>query len=84
MQMERRRSERTRVLRRGRIVFRNGHSVIDCVLLDLSDGGALLRAPGVLAIPEQFQLRIENGPKHQVRVCSRGADTASVSFLDKA
>lgn len=79
---ERRRFERKRVLRRGKIVFRKGHSAIDCVLLDVSDGGARLRAPGILAIPERFELRLDNGPSHQVAVCFRTGDTTGVRFIE--
>lgn len=81
---ERRRTLRRRVLRRGKIVFRKGHSVIDCILLDLSDGGARLRAPGLIALPERFELRIENGPSYEVTVAFRTFDVAGVRFLDAA
>lgn len=81
---ERRRHPRSRVLRRARIVFRGGHSTIDVILLDLSDGGARLRSPGLLAIPERFELRIENGPSYDAAVAFRHADTTGVRFLDAA
>jgi hypothetical protein len=81
MDGERRGSERRRVLKRARIVFRNGHGAIDCVLLDISSGGAKLRGPGLLMVPDRFELRIENGPSHSVAVCFRGPDTAGVRFL---
>ena len=81
---ERRSTERRRVLRRGKIVFRKGHSVIDCILLDLSDGGARLRAPGLIAIPERFELRIENGPTYEVAVAFRTFEMTGVRFLDAA
>jgi hypothetical protein len=79
---ERRRSERRRVLRRGRIVFRKGHGAIDCVLLDISTGGARLRAPGALMLPDRFELRIEDGQGREVAVCHRGPDVTGVRFLD--
>ena len=81
---DRRKAKRRRVLRRGQIVFRKGHSVIDCILLDLSDGGARLRAPGLIAIPERFELRIENGPSYEVAVAFRNFEVAGVRFLDAA
>lgn len=79
---ERRRSERRRVLRRGRIVFRNGYGAIDCVVLDVSDGGARLRAPAALMIPDLFRLSVDDGSSHDVAVCYRGAGVAGVRFLD--
>ena len=81
---ERRKTERRRVLRRGKIVFRRGHSAIDCVVLDLSDGGARLKAPGLIALPEQFELRFENGPSYEVALAFRTFETAGVRFLDAA
>ncbi len=81
---ERRKTVRRRVLRRGKIVFRKGHSAIDCILLDLSDGGARLRAPGLIALPERFELRIENGPSYEVAVAFRTFELAGVRFLDAA
>jgi len=81
---ERRRHERRRVLRRARIVFRNGHSTVDCVLLDLSDGGARLKASGLLALPERFELRIENGPSYLAAVAYRHLEATGVRFLEAA
>ncbi|MBP7000577.1 PilZ domain-containing protein [Amaricoccus sp.] len=81
---ERRQAERRRMLRRGRIVFRKGHGVIDCVVLDISSGGARLRAPAALMIPDRFQLRIDDGSSYEVAVCHRGEGIAGVRFLDRA
>jgi hypothetical protein len=81
---ERRQSERKRMLKRGRIVFRNGFASIDCVVLDLSAGGAKVRTSGFLVLPERFELRIENGPSCPVEVAFRGADVTGVRFLPAA
>lgn len=81
MSEERRRSPRSRVLQRGQIVYRNGHSVIDCVLLDLSAGGARLKLPSWLGVPDRFELRIEHGPRHDAAVCHCGFAIGGVRFL---
>lgn len=81
---DRRKAERKRMLRRGRIVFRKGYGVIDCVLLDLSETGARLRAPGLLALPDQFELRIEHGPSYVVELAFRNLETVGVRFLAAA
>lgn len=81
---ERRRHQRKRVLRRAKVVFRGGHSAVDVVLLDLSDGGARFRSPGLLAIPDRFELRIENGPIYHAAVAFRSPDATGVRFLDVA
>jgi hypothetical protein len=83
MGTERRQYERKRVLRRGKIVFRKVHGVIDCVLMNISDGGAGLKGPGIYAIPERFELRLEHGPTYAVALCHRAIDYAGVRFLDE-
>ncbi len=81
---ERRKHTRERVLRRGRIVFRNGHVVIDCVLLDISEAGALLKTSGFQVLPERFKLQIVGGRTHEVGVCFRAPEATGVRFLDHA
>ena len=78
----RRSSQRHRVLRRGSIVFHKGHSAIDCVLLDLSAGGAKLRVGQWLGMPNRFELRIENGLSREAEVRFRELDIACVEFVD--
>ena len=68
-------------MRRGRIVFRNGYGVIDCVVLDLSEGGARLKLNDWLGLPASFELRIENGRSHQVAVCYHVRDVTGVRFI---
>ena len=84
MTIERRQSRRAHVLRRARIVFRRGHSAIDCVVLDLSSGGARLRLGSWLGIPDRFELRIENGPTHEAEVRFRELELAGVRFVEAA
>jgi hypothetical protein len=81
---ERRNSPRSRVLRRGQIVFRSGHTAIDCVLLDLSDEGAQLRLENWLALPRKFELRIENGPSRRAEVRYRALERTGVHFVTEA
>ena len=82
--LEKRIHPRTHVLRRGNIVFRNGHSAIGCVVLDMSAGGARLRVREWLGVPDAFELRIENGPARQVEVRYRDLETTGVQFADAA
>jgi hypothetical protein len=81
---DKRKHPRSRVLRRGNIVFRNGHSAVGCVVLDLSTGGARLKVREWLGLPEAFELRIENGPARQVAVRYRNMETTGVEFADAA
>ena len=81
MTVDRRQDERRRVLRRARIVLPLGRTAVDCVVLDLSEGGARLRAPGMPALPDRFALRIDGEPGREVAVRHRGPDGAGVAFL---
>jgi hypothetical protein len=65
----RRHSSRRRTLKRGRIVFNNRNSTIECVVRNLSSRGALLELANVTGIPEDFELYIDNEAK------CRGANT---------
>jgi hypothetical protein len=68
--MEKRREARTRTLKKARIVFNEGRSVIDCIVRNLSPNGALLVLPSVVGVPETFDLLIESdGSSH--RACTR-------------
>jgi PilZ domain len=56
---ERRRSQRVRTLRAGRIVINNRRSVLDCMVRNLSPAGACLIVPSIVGIPPTFELLIE-------------------------
>lgn len=56
---ERRRQQRYRTLRSGKIVFHDRRSVIDCLVRNLSDGGSCLQVNSTLGIPNSFQLLID-------------------------
>ena len=77
---ERRKSSRRRMLRRGSIVFKSGHAVIDCVLMDMSDEGARLRATTPFSVPQVFELRVERGPRYEAEIAHRTPDGMGVRF----
>ncbi len=80
--IDRRQHPRSHILRRARIVFRRGYSTLDCVILDISSGGARLKVSEWLGLPDRFQLRIEKGPVHEVEVRHRSMDVTGVEFVD--
>ena len=79
---ERRQDPRAQMLRRARVVFRSGHCVVECVVLDLSSGGARLKFTGILALPPRFELRLDSGLSRPAEIRFRGADVAGVQFTD--
>jgi hypothetical protein len=81
---DRREHPRTHVLRRARIVFRRGFSTVDCVVLDVSEGGAKVRLGEWLPLPPTFELRMENGPTREAEVRFRARETLGVRFTDGA
>ncbi len=81
---ERRKHPRKRVLRRARIVYGNGHVAIDCILLDISESGALLKTSGLYPLPERFKLHVDDGQIREVGVCYRAPEATGVRFLDSA
>jgi hypothetical protein len=47
-----RRSPRRRVLKEGKLIFGQGHSVVDCTIDNQSDGGAHIRITSSHGVPE--------------------------------
>jgi hypothetical protein len=54
---ERRRSARMRVLKEGRVLL-GDHVAVDCIVRDISAGGARLEFDGPIDLPAAFRLRI--------------------------
>ena len=63
-------------------MFRDGHCALDCVVLDISTGGAQLQLADWVGVPDRFELRLQHGPRYQARVCHRTMNRAHVSFVD--
>lgn len=65
--LERRRFERTKVSKAARISFSRHESLIDCVVFDLSIGGAGIEVMNAAAIPDQFELTFDGA--RTLRAC---------------
>ena len=52
---ERRKETRRRVLKGAQIAFKGRGAVIDCMVRDLSDGGACLKVASPIGIPDTFE-----------------------------
>ena len=83
---ERRSAARTKTLKSGQIVYNNGHCVIDCLVLCLSEAGAALQptqssSADILKYPENFQLRFENEPSCNCEVCWQHGNKLGVRFV---
>jgi len=79
--MQRRRYVRTKVSKAAKIFF--GHcEAIDCVVIDLSIGGAGIIAPNVAAIPDEFDLSFDSARTlRPCRTAWRSATAMGVAFI---
>ena len=78
---ERRESERASVLQGAVIVYRAATCSMDCVVLNLSDGGAALQPADLPHCPDEFTLRIHMGPSYKCVVCWRYRNKLGVRFV---
>jgi hypothetical protein len=79
---DRRAHPRHRVFKRVKAVFNANQSVIDCVMRDLSIGGARLACGTAARLPDAFQLVfLQEREMRDVRVAWRSLGEVGVQFL---
>jgi hypothetical protein len=79
---ERRLWPRTRVLKKGRIVFNQKRSVIDCTIRNLSPAGALLIVKSLIGIPDRFDLSVDSdAASHAASVIWKRDNQLGVKFV---
>ncbi len=71
---------RRRVLKGAQIVFKDHGAVIDCVVLNLSDGGACLKVETPVGVPDSFDLLLDHAFVGDCRVIWRKATQIGVAF----
>ena len=81
---ERRAERRARTLRHARIVFNHGYGVFDCLVRNLSPGGALLDIPNMLGVPSHFDIAIDAAPGRPCTVRWHTDHLMGVHFDDAA
>ncbi|MFH6780830.1 MULTISPECIES: PilZ domain-containing protein [Methylobacterium] len=82
---ELRRETRLRTFLKGRIVFNNGNSSMDCLVRDLSGSGARLMLSQTATLPEGFDLLIPAKDRtHKAVLRWRREDSIGVTFTDEA
>jgi hypothetical protein len=65
-------------------IFDNGRTRLDCVIRNLSDGGAKLEFATVRGIPQTFDLLVPGHRPQQCRVAWRALKELGVQFLTAA
>jgi hypothetical protein len=78
--VERRKHPRTRVLKGAKIVL-GSTSVVDCVVRDLTNAGARLRASNVVNLPKDVAITFDSGRTCRAgRVAWRKVEEAGLEF----
>jgi hypothetical protein len=81
MHDDRRKHPRLRTLKAGKIVFNRRLNVIDCVVRNMSTGGACIQVDAPDWLPETFDLTIPiDGWKRACRRRWQSADRVGVSY----
>ena len=78
---DRRKHARIPTLKGGRILFNRRLNVVDCVVRDMSEGGACLQVEDAGWLPAAFDLTVPiDGLKRTCRVAWRSADRLGVAY----
>ncbi|MEO6014081.1 MAG: PilZ domain-containing protein [Devosia sp.] len=62
-------------------IFESGRTRVDCIIRNLSDGGAKLEFATVRGIPQSFDLLVPGHRPHQCRVAWRALKELGVQFI---
>lgn len=85
MSSEHRNEVRQRVFLKGRVIFNNGASTMDCLVRDLSSTGARLAISESMSLPEVFELYIpQKDRSFRATLRWRREDGIGVTFADEA
>ena len=77
----RRNQPRVRTLKSGQIIYNNANCIADCLILDMSDGGASLQAADVVDLPNHVTLKEQHGQSHKCEVCWQHGRKLGVRFI---
>jgi len=82
IRLEKRLSPRRNTMMIATIVYDNGRTRLDCVIRNLSEGGAKLEVPTVRGIPATFELLVPQHRPQRCRVAWRALKELGVQFVD--
>lgn len=81
IRLEKRLSPRRNTMIRATIVYGGGQNYVECVIRDLSDGGAKLEVASVRTIPATFDLFVPGHRPQHCRVAWRALKEMGVQFM---
>ena len=79
--ISRRRHNRVKTLKAAQIIYKSSNCVTDCVVVNMSVGGAALKLAKFAEIPDTFLLKMQQGPVYRCHVCWRHRDKLGVMFI---
>jgi ferric-dicitrate binding protein FerR (iron transport regulator) len=84
--VERRTMNRPRTLKSGKLVYGGGfaRTVIDCLVVDLSEDGVRVETSAMTMVPETARLRLSDGSELAVRRCWAQGNVSGFAILAKA
>jgi len=82
MAEDHRNEQRHRTLKPALIVFNEGRSTIECMIRNLSEGGAQLKVESLIGIPDEFLLKLKEGAPARARVAWKRGTTIGIRFVD--
>ena len=77
---EKRSGHRRRMFKGGKLSFNNGYGAMECVVRNISDGGALLSFGDTSAVPSAFNLSVAGEASRPARVRWRRETAIGVEF----
>ncbi len=77
----RRNHPRVRTLKGGQIIYNNANCIADCLILNMSDGGASLQATDTIDWPTQVTLKEKQGKTYKCEVCWQHGKKLGVRFI---
>lgn len=77
----RRAQHRVRTLKGGQIIYNNANCIADCLILNMSDGGAALQATDTIELPNHLTLKEKQGKSYECEVCWQHGRKLGVRFI---
>jgi hypothetical protein len=81
---DRRNAERLRALKSAKLIYGGFSStIIDCLLIEISEIGARVETSVMMQVPEILTLRLSDNTERQVRRCWAVGNEIGLAFLPK-
>ncbi len=77
----RRNDPRMRTLKAGQIIYNNANCIADCLILNMSDGGASLQASDAIELPTRITLKEKQGKSYDCEICWQHGKKLGVRFI---